>query len=62
MHIQEEEGPKKTFSPSLEKVSSARPRVQDNGILQKEAEAEGNINTRNSNEPEMDVGPSDEPP
>jgi len=29
VHIQEEEGPKNTFSPSLEKVSSAGPGVQD---------------------------------
>jgi hypothetical protein len=62
VRIQEEEGPEKTFSPSPEKVSSAGPGVQDQGIPQKEAEAEGNLNTGKSDEPEIDVGPSDEPP
>jgi hypothetical protein len=43
--IQEEEGLKKTPSPSLEKVSSARHGVQDQGVPHKEVEAKGNINT-----------------
>jgi hypothetical protein len=62
VHIQEEKGPEKTFSPSPEKVSSARLGVQNQGIPQKEAEAECNINTGKSDELEIDVGPSDEPP
>jgi hypothetical protein len=62
MHVQEEEGPENTPSPSLEKVSSTGLRVQDQGVPHKEAEAKGNINTGKSDESEIDVFPSDDPP
>jgi hypothetical protein len=59
--IQEESGPEKTPSPSPEKTSSPRPEDRDEGVQQKEAKAKGGLNVGKSNEPEIDVGPSDEP-